>query len=161
VILTTAKNAVIHTGLAEIEVTIIAGAAMIVFIWDSLAAVVAVDGEYADGGNRSRWSISAWARLLAIIGQSSQLCKPLVPSSSTTSDRNLSARAVVHSRSLLVMEHAGNFTLELAAARSHRGHACCASGAGSGLIDEKLLESTLDLGNRAGIDCVLRVAHGR
>jgi hypothetical protein len=43
VILTTAKNAVVHTGLTQIKVTIIAGTAMIMFIWDSLAAVVAVD----------------------------------------------------------------------------------------------------------------------
>jgi hypothetical protein len=57
------------------------------------------------------------------------------------------------------MEHAGNISLELTAARSHRGDGGCASGARSGLIDEKLLESTLDLGNRDRIRGVLRVAN--
>jgi hypothetical protein len=58
------------------------------------------------------------------------------------------------------MEHAGNLSLELTAAKSHRWHACSAGGAGSRLVDEKFLESTLDFGNRSWIDCLLRVAHG-
>jgi hypothetical protein len=43
VILATAKNAIVHTCLAEIKVTVIAGTAVIVLIWDSFAAVVAVN----------------------------------------------------------------------------------------------------------------------
>jgi len=55
------------------------------------------------------------------------------------------------------MENARNVTLELTAARSHRWHA---GGVGSRLIDKEFLESTLDLGNRAWVDGLLRVAHG-
>jgi hypothetical protein len=158
VVLTTAKNPLIDTGLTEVKVAIIAGTAMIVLIWNRFTAVVAVNGEYADSGS-SRCSCSC-AGLLAFIRQSGQLCKPLVSSGSTTGNWNLSARAVVHSRSLLMMEHAGNLSLELTAAKSHRWHACSAGGAGSRLVDEKFLESTLDFGNRSWIDCLLRVAHG-
>lgn len=56
------------------------------------------------------------------------------------------------------MEYAGNLSLELTAARSHRWHACGASCAGTRLIDEKFLESTLDLGNRSRVECLLREA---
>jgi hypothetical protein len=161
VILAAAKDTPIDTALAEIIVAIIAGTAMIVLIWDRFTAVVAVNGEYADGRNWNRRSDCACTRLLTFIGQSSQLCKPLIPSSSASSNRDLSARTVVHSRNFFVMEHAGNFSLELTAARSHRWDAGCATGAGSRLVDEEFLEPTLDLGNRAGIDCVLRVTGGR
>jgi hypothetical protein len=161
VILAAAKDTPIDTALAEIIVAIIAGTAMIVLIWDRFTAVVAVNGEYADGRNWNRRSDCACTRLLTFIGQSSQLCKPLIPSSSASSNRDLSARTVVHSRNFFVMEHAGNFSLELTAARSHRWDAGCASGAGSRLVDQEFLEPTLDLGNRAGIVCVLRVTGGR
>jgi hypothetical protein len=48
VILTTAENTVIDTGLAEIKVTIIAGTAVVVNIGDRLGAVIAINGENAD-----------------------------------------------------------------------------------------------------------------
>jgi hypothetical protein len=47
VIITTTKNAIIHTVLAEIKITIIASAAVIVLIWNSAAAVIAVHREDA------------------------------------------------------------------------------------------------------------------
>jgi hypothetical protein len=49
--ITSAENTVIDTGLAEIKVTIIASAAVIVLIWDGIVAVVAVDREDADTGS--------------------------------------------------------------------------------------------------------------
>jgi hypothetical protein len=42
VVVTTAKNAIVHTVLAEIKITIIASAAVIVLIWNGTAAVIAV-----------------------------------------------------------------------------------------------------------------------
>jgi hypothetical protein len=162
VILAAAKDAPIDTGLAEIIVAIIAGTAMIVLIWDRFTAVVAENGEYAGGqGWWNRWSDCACTCLLTFIGQSGQLCKPLIPSGSATSNRDLSARTVVHSRNFFVMEHAGNLSLELSAARSHRWDAGCASEARSRLVDEEFLKPTLDLGNRTRIDCLLRVTGGR
>jgi len=47
VIITLAKNSLIDASLAEIEITIVTGAAVVVLIWDRLAAVVAVDREDA------------------------------------------------------------------------------------------------------------------
>jgi hypothetical protein len=43
VILTTAKNPIANAGLAEIEVTIVAGTAMIVLIRNRFPAIVAVN----------------------------------------------------------------------------------------------------------------------
>jgi hypothetical protein len=38
------KHALVNTILAQVKVAIIAGATMVMFIWDSMVAVVAVDG---------------------------------------------------------------------------------------------------------------------
>jgi hypothetical protein len=47
VIIATAENTLIDTSLAKIKVAIITGAAVVVPVWDSLIAVVAVNGEDA------------------------------------------------------------------------------------------------------------------
>jgi hypothetical protein len=51
VTLSTAENTTINAAWAKIKVSIITGTAMIMLIWDSSVAVVAVDGENALSGN--------------------------------------------------------------------------------------------------------------
>jgi len=53
VVLATAEEPCINTCWAQIEVTTIASAAVIVFIWNSFVAVVAINGENAESG---RWT---------------------------------------------------------------------------------------------------------
>jgi hypothetical protein len=95
-IITIAKSSGINARLAEVKITIIAGAAMVMLLGNLGTAFVAEDSE-----NANSWR-SAVTSTLTIIGELSKLCEPLVTGSSTASDRNLGARAVIHSGNLFV-----------------------------------------------------------
>lgn len=106
-VLALAENSIVNAGLAEIKVTILASAAVVVNIRDRSVAVVAVNGEYADSLGRG-WAVAT------LTGEGRKLCEPLVTGSSTTSDWNLGARAGIHSGSLLVMIHACSIAMDIA-----------------------------------------------
>jgi hypothetical protein len=80
VVVTTAENTSTDTGLAEVEVAIIAGAAVIVHIGNGLSAVIAVDRE--DTSSWASWDASIVADgILALIRDSSKFCKPSITGS--------------------------------------------------------------------------------
>lgn len=83
-ILALAENSIINARLAEIKVTILTGAAVVVNIGNRSIAVVAVDGEHTDSLSRG-WAVATLA------GEGRKLREPLVTSSSTPSNRNLGA----------------------------------------------------------------------
>lgn len=82
-VLTLADYSLIDTSLAEIIITILASAAVIVNIWDRFVAVVAVDSEDAN-------SLDCRA-LAAFVRERSKFSKPLVTSSGATGDWDLGA----------------------------------------------------------------------
>jgi len=87
--ITFTENTVIDTCLTEIKVAIITNAAVVMLIWDGIAAVVAVDREDAHTGSRGTRVVAD--SILAVLGNTSKLSKPLVTSSSSASDGNLGA----------------------------------------------------------------------
>jgi hypothetical protein len=142
---TSTEHTIINTGLTEIKVAIITSAAVIVLIWDSISAVVAVDRE--DAGRS--WAASVVAdSILAFLGHTSELSEPLVTSSSSASNGNLGAGWGSQLRRLLVLCVCG------AAARGaddrRRG-----LGAETRLVDKEVLEAILDLSNRSRANSLL------
>jgi hypothetical protein len=120
VVLAIAEHAAVETGLAEVEIAIVAGAAMVVLIRDSVLAVVAVDGEVA----MSWWG---WdSRLiadgvLAFVGDAGELCKPFLSRGGAPSDGDLGARRRLGHASFLRQAHAGHLSGSLVGRRAHHG----------------------------------------
>ena len=81
-IIATAENSIVDTLLAKIKVAVIASAAMVVLAWDSLVAMVAVNGEDTDSRGWSAIVVSDC--VLAGLGDTRELRKPAVTSSSST-----------------------------------------------------------------------------
>lgn len=167
-IITTTGNTIINTSLAEVEVTIITSAAVIVCIGGRNLAVVAVDREDADslwswGGGYNRYTGACWA-VIGQCRQTSKLSKPLVTGGSSAGDRDITVRAGVHSGGLLVVEHIGDISVQLAAAGRTAGWLsewCEGGGRALAAVDQELLESSLDLGNASWVDGLLGIANGR
>jgi hypothetical protein len=88
VVLTLAGNAILDTILAEIEVTIITSAAVIMFVGDSRFAVVAVNGEDTDGRGRGETGVVANS-ILTFVVHTSELSEPSITGSGATGDRDL------------------------------------------------------------------------
>lgn len=84
----TAEDTIINTILAEIKVTVIASAAVIVLIWNGFGAVITINREDADGG-RSCHAILHPKSILTLLGHTSKLRKPFIAGSRTTADRNI------------------------------------------------------------------------
>ena len=120
VIIATTGNTIINASLAEIEVAIVTGAAVVVCIGGRNLAVIAVDRVDTD----SLWSWGSWNNRVAGSscmvagqgGQSGKLSKPLVASGRSTGDWDITARAGIHSWGVLVMEHIWDVSVQLATA---------------------------------------------
>jgi hypothetical protein len=144
---TSTEDSIINTRLAEIEVAIITSAAMIVLVWDSVGAVVAVDRE--DAG--CSWAASVVAdSVLAFLGHTSKLSKPLVASSSSASNGNFSAGWGSHLGRLLVLCVCG-------AAAGGADDRRRGLGAETRLVDKEVLEAILDLSNRSRANSLLGI----
>jgi hypothetical protein len=161
VILTTAENTVIDTGLAEIKVTIIAGTAVVVNIGDCLGAVITINGENADCGRSWAFIVAITNSTLSLIGQASELSEPSVTSSGTSGDWNLRARAGVHLGSIpsrVIPNRVESLNVSLCViARERVDEGRWGVVAKSWVVDEEFLKSTLDLGNWTWIDGLLRI----
>jgi hypothetical protein len=82
VILTAAVDAAIDAFLAKVKIALVTGAAVVMLIWDRKVAVVAVDRVGA--GNWASWRTSLVAKSrLTLVGNTSELCKPLLTSGSS------------------------------------------------------------------------------
>jgi len=89
VVITSTDNPTANTALAEIKVTIIADAAVIVYVWDGIVAIVAVDRVYAHG-----WACCLCHGILpesrlAIGREAGNISKPLITSAWAPSDWDL------------------------------------------------------------------------
>jgi hypothetical protein len=145
--ITSTENSVINAGLAEIKVAIITSAAVIVLVWDSIGAVVAVDRE--DAGRS--WAASVVAdSVLAFLGHTGKLSKPLVASSSSPSNGDFGAGWRSHLGRLLVLCVCG-------AAAGGADDRRRGLGAETRLVDKEVLEAILDLSNGSRADSLLRV----
>jgi hypothetical protein len=161
-----AENSVVNASLAEIKITILASAAVVMNIRDGLIAVVAINSEDAD-------SLGGSGALAALGRKRREFSKPLITGSGATSDWDFCAWTSVHSRSLSVMINACSILVEAAwdtaAGRvdDRRGpnmskgirHSATdgrTRNVGSG-GDQEILESTLKFGNRAWESYLLSV----
>ena len=87
-VITLACNAIFNASLAEIEVAIIASTAVIVLIWDSTFAVVAVNREDIDGRRNREAGIIADG-ILTFVVDTSKFSKPSITGSGTTGNGDL------------------------------------------------------------------------
>jgi len=88
VILSWTQESIINAGLAQIVVSIITIAAMIVLLRDGSLAVVAENREDADCG--SSWHLDSIADTVLTIGrQAGKFCEPLIAGSRATGDGNI------------------------------------------------------------------------
>lgn len=95
-----AGNAILNTAQAEIKVTLITGAAVVVLIWNGTFAVIAVNREYA-GGRGSRETSVVANSILTFVVDASKLSKPSITGNGATVNGDFGAVAI-HLRGLLV-----------------------------------------------------------
>lgn len=144
--LTSANDTTSNTALAEIKVAIIADAAVIVYIWDGVIAVVAVDRVYAHS-----WHGCLCLKERTRGRRADARIEPFIMSS-CAGDWNL---CVVHGMKLGELQSTWHSLVWASAAgnasdRWSRGVGSCESR----VVDKELLESTLEITNGTRI-------HGR
>ena len=144
------SHTILNTALTEIEVTIIASAAVIVLIWNSNLTIVAVNGEDIERRGRGKAGVIADS-ILTIIIDASKFSKPPIASRAATGNWDIGARHLGY-----LLGNGCNISLQ-----------CTAAGAGAEwslaltptrLVDKEFLKSTLNLGDGAWGDpaCLLR-----
>lgn len=86
-----AEQATVDTGRAEVKVSIVTGAAVVVLVGDRTLAAVAVDGE--GGGGVRGWDAGAVSDgILALVGHTGKLSKQLLSCGNAPGVRGLGAR---------------------------------------------------------------------